>query len=156
MNILTKEIAQELIETSTEITIPHGYDIIDEGAFAFSNIKSVVIPNSVAAIADAAFTCCADLKSVTIPESVTVICDNAFSGCESLTEIILPTGVTKIGEHAFFNCFNLASITMPESVKKIGKWAFDGCKNLTVYSPRNSYVHKHCTSIFRKIRWKES
>ena len=66
-----------------------------------SEIKALIIPDSVTSIGDLAFWFCTSLTSVTIPDSVTSIGDSAFVWCTSLTSITIPDSVTNIGEHAF-------------------------------------------------------
>ena len=73
----------------TEIVIPSeidGYKVTSIGASAFkdSNIKTIVIPDSVTRIGNEAFAGCAGLTSITIPASVTEIAEDAFAGCEQL------------------------------------------------------------------------
>ena len=53
-----------------------------------TEIKDLVIPNSVTRIGVAAFYNCSGLTSVTIPNSVTSIEQNAFSGCSNLTSVV--------------------------------------------------------------------
>ena len=54
-----------------------------------------------------------------IPDSVTAIYDYAFSGCTGLTSIYIPDSVTFIGEGAFYGCTGLTSIYIPLSVTAI-------------------------------------
>ena len=79
----------------------------------------------VTSIVDSAFYYCSNMKKVVIPNSVISIGDEAFSCCESLTEIVIPNGVTSIGKKALYNCHYLVSVVIPDSVKSIGENAFD-------------------------------
>ena len=104
------------------------------GDYAFercSNLKSVIIPDSVTSIGDYAFRYCSSLTSVTIGNGVTNIGRDAFCGCSSLTSITIPNSVTSIGSEAFKYCSSLTSIIIPDSVTSIGRNAFDGCRSLT-------------------------
>ena len=96
-----------------------------------SNIKSVIIENSVTSIGSCAFDGCTSLTSVTIPNSVTSIGDNAFHGCTSLTSVTIPNSVTSIGIYTFRGCTSLTSVTVPDSVTSIGDYAFEDCTGLT-------------------------
>ena len=69
-----------------------------------TEIKDLVIPNSVTSIGGGAFSSCSGLTSVTIPNSVTSIGDYAFYACSGLTSITIPNNVTSIGDNAFFGC----------------------------------------------------
>ncbi len=60
---------------------------IGEYAFIETNIKKVVIPDSITTIGDTAFFCCRSLTSVTIPDSVTSIGNGAFLVCSSLNSV---------------------------------------------------------------------
>ncbi|MBR5170381.1 MAG: leucine-rich repeat protein [Muribaculaceae bacterium] len=109
-----------IIETASNILI--------EGS------QNTVIPNSVKAIGDYAFSSRKGLNSLTIPGSVTSIGQNAFYECSGLTSINIPESVTSIGSQAFFNCNSLASVTIPGSVTAIGESAFVNCDLSDVYS----------------------
>lgn len=75
-----------------------------------SNIKSVIIENSVTSIGRDAFYECDSLTSVTIGNGITNIGSNMFSGCNSLTEIVISKSVTEIESNAFSDCSNLTTV----------------------------------------------
>ena len=91
---------------------------------------NTVIPETVSAIGNNAFSGSFMLTKVTIPKSVTSIGDYAFAGCTSLSSINIPNSVTSIGDLAFGSCSALTSLDIPNSVIRIGKAAFGGCKSL--------------------------
>ncbi len=93
--------------------------------------NNTMIPNSVTAIGDNAFSCCTGLTSVNIPNSVTTIGEKAFEQCTGLTSIVIPNSVTAIGLTAFNGCTGLTSIVIPNSVTDIGEGAFNRCTGLT-------------------------
>ena len=96
-----------------------------QGAFSFcSELKSIVIPNSVTSINCGVFSSCHNLTDIVIPNSIKSIGDFAFDFCESLTSFTIPDSVTSIGEFAFAYCSNLTSMTISESVVSIGQGAF--------------------------------
>ena len=103
-----------------------------------SEIKDLVIPNSVTSIGDYAFEGCSGLTSVTIPNSVTSIGDWAFYGCSGLTSVTIPNSVTSIGNGAFYDCSGLTSVTIGNSVTSIGYRAFSGCSGLKSVTIPNS------------------
>lgn len=70
-------------------------------------------------------------KNTVVPGTVTAIGDCAFSGCTGLANLSLPNSVTRIGDYAFFNCMDMESITLSESLKTIGNYAFFYCMGLT-------------------------
>ncbi len=93
--------------------------------------KNTIIPNSVTAIGDWAFSYCHGLTSINIPNSVTAIGKGAFESCIGLTSVDISNSVTAIGNYAFYNCGGLTSINIPNSVTSIGDWAFFWCTGLT-------------------------
>ena len=70
-------------------------------SFRNLNIKSYVIPSSVASIGDSAFLWCSSLSEIVIPSSVTSIGDYAFSGCSSLKYISIPKNVICLNGNPF-------------------------------------------------------
>lgn len=97
---------------------------------------NVFIPNTykgrpVSAIADNAFKDFTQIKSVMISDSVKRIGRSAFYGCTELTSVAIGKGVTSIGDSAFYKCLGLTSITIPNSVTNIERYAFCYCSGLT-------------------------
>ena len=75
-----------------------------------TEIKDLVIPNSVTSIGNYAFCNCTGLTSITIPNSVTRIRMNSFSYCSSLTSIIIGSGIKSIESKAFAYCSELTDV----------------------------------------------
>ncbi|MCX6927871.1 MAG: leucine-rich repeat domain-containing protein [Verrucomicrobia bacterium] len=109
------------------------------GAFQYSSVTSVTIPDSVMSIEQEVFYSCTSLTNVRIPASVTEVWDLAFGYCTSLTNVTIPDSVTSIGANAFFSCSSLANMTIPGSVTSIGSQGFNSCTSLTgVYFKGNA------------------
>jgi len=86
--------------------------IINENAFANTNITSVTIPNTVTYIAKLAFKDCSKLTNITIPDSVVGVGQGAFSNCTSLTTVNIGKGFNGGGVNIFFRCINLKTINI--------------------------------------------
>ena len=115
----------------TSVIIPNNVISVENAAFYHcTGLISVTIPDGVTSIGSVAFYGCSGLTSITIPNSVTSIGDSAFSGCSGLTSITIPNSVTFIRDFAFSDCTKLASITIPNSVTYIGINAFNHCTKL--------------------------
>lgn len=116
-------------------------------------LLSVVIPNTVTEIEDAAFVQCMNLVSVNIPNSVTRIGSEAFEWCFSLSSVTMGTGVKEIEDFAFSVCRSLRSITIPECTQSIGVCAFLACNSLrTVTIPASvtkvsQGAFTHCANL---------
>ncbi|MBO5068366.1 MAG: leucine-rich repeat protein [Clostridia bacterium] len=135
--------------SSPNVNIPSTYKSLPvkniyDGAFRSTNVKKVIIPNSITSIGYEAFAYCESLTSVVIGKGVTSIGENAFYGCVSLTSIDIPDSVTSIGTVAFYACSSLASVTMGEGVTSIGNGAFGACdllymeENFIIYIKANN------------------
>ncbi|MBQ5387891.1 MAG: leucine-rich repeat domain-containing protein, partial [Paludibacteraceae bacterium] len=115
----------------TSIILPNTVTSIRDAAFGHCyDLTSIVIPNTVTRIGWSAFSYCYDLTSINIPSSVTFIDEYAFNYCESLTSIEIPEGVKSIKQHTFFGCDRLESVVIPNSVQSIGDYAFFWCSSL--------------------------
>lgn len=111
--------------------VPDGIRTIGGGAFRWSNLLSIDLPDSVKTIEPLGFFWSPGLVSVTIPDSVTSIGDAAFYFCKSLTSIRIPRGVTVIEDHVFCDCGGLTSVELPGTITTIGNSAFRSCVSLT-------------------------
>ena len=68
---------------------------------------------SVTTIGEYAFKNHTDLKYLVIPNTVTCIGSFAFQNCRGFTDITVPDSIRQIGEGAFSGCSSLVSITLP-------------------------------------------
>ena len=82
---------------------------------------NVIIPNQIEGkpvkiLGDDSFFQRTDIKEVILPESLSTIGSDAFYRCYSLKEIFIPKNVEKIGDNPFFKCSNLSKIVVdPEN-----------------------------------------
>ena len=119
------------------------------GEYAFSSCKrlrGLDLPSSLRVIKQGAFCQCAKLAMIKIPSGILEIEDSTFSFCTSLETVDIPDTVSSIGAEAFSGCEKLRKLYLPDSVKFIDTNAFSYCPNLTIHCFENSYVHKFCLS----------
>ena len=109
------------------------------------NATALYIPgeidgHEVVAIGDRAFENRTDLRTVMIPDSLEKIEFEAFYNCINLKIVDLSSNLTTIGYDVFGDCKSISKIEIPKSLKKFdGTWgrgtnlsygAFGGCSNL--------------------------
>lgn len=97
----------------TEVTIPSkidGYTVTGVEYMDTSNVRKIVMPDTVTYIGECAF--------------------GDYNDSVPLEEIVLSKNLKTIGPSAFSRCFELKSIDIPESVNEIENGAFTGCYSL--------------------------
>lgn len=104
--------------------------IIDSTNTIIRGTANTIIPESVKAIGDFAFSGCLSMRSFNIPEGVTSIGSYAFCQCNNLVSVNIPQSVNAIGEYAFYNCYNLTSVELPQNVVEIKDYTFAYCDKL--------------------------
>ncbi|MBQ7354438.1 MAG: leucine-rich repeat protein [Clostridia bacterium] len=117
---------------SYELNEEGTYTVVGIGTFGGTELE---IPSSyqgvaVTAIGYQAFYQYTNLESVVIPDSVTVIGESAFEGCTNLTRVKLPDNYLMIDYAAFYDCSSLQKIVIPYNAYWIGRYAFGGCTSL--------------------------
>lgn len=106
-----------------------------DGAFEYTGLEKITIPDSVKFIGDNTFAGCAQLKRVVLPK-LKEIKENTFRWCRSLQEVVFSKELEAIRISAFEGCDALRKIELPEGVTKIEEGAFAGCKSLeSIYIP---------------------
>ena len=118
-----------------------------------TEIKDLIIPNSVTSIGNHAFEGCSGLTSVTIPNSVTSIGGRAFYGCSGLTEITIPSSVTSIGDNAFNDCLGLISVKVEiDTPLTIDENTFSNRANCTLYVPTGSMAAYEAADYWKEFK----
>lgn len=144
------------VGSDTGVVIPDTIDgqevgVIGRLAFFETDIKSVVIPDTVIYIEENAFWQCSELTSVKFganlvtiraaafadclaltsidlsSDSMKNICELAFAGCTDLEEVKFGDNIVLIDEEAFKNCTSLKEVILPKNLKEIGTYAFGDC-----------------------------
>ena len=72
-----------------------------------------------------------EVKDLIIPNSITNIGQRTFQNCKGLTSVTIPNTTKTIGFAAFQHCSGLTSITIPQSITAIENLAFQGCTSIT-------------------------
>ena len=120
-----------------------------------TNIKSVILPNTLTAIGTQAF-CLSSLVSISIPASVETIEGGGFFRCTALQTVTFEKGSKlktikngSIWSGVFESCTSLTTIEIPASVETIGYDAFFGCSSLkTVTFEKGSKLKTVETNVF--------
>jgi hypothetical protein len=150
-NYDSRDSCNAIIETATGVlkagcmntVIPNTVVAIGDNAFSGSfMLTRVNVPTSVKAIGDYAFAGCTSLSDINIPTSVTTIGEAAFSDCSALTALNIPNSVVRIGRAAFGGCYSLESVSLPKSVTAIDDYEFYGCTML-----KDVHISNAVTSI---------
>ena len=156
---------------ATALYIPgeiDGHEVVAIGDRAFENrtdLRTVMIPDSVTRINGNAFYGCSNLANITLSKNLKYMGWGAFGDCIKVTKIEIPksleqcggsnyggpfaecsglktvifeNGTTKIASNLFENCIGLEEINIPDTVTVIGDSAFSECVNLSrVHIPDN-------------------
>lgn len=118
--------------------------------YAFGNdsvgkisLKSILLPNSLIAIPNNAFSKCSGLRSITIPFSVSTIANGAFSGCANLSQFVVEPenrNYSSLDGVLFNKNQNIlvlypkgkkGAYSIPTTVGSIAENAFNSCIELT-------------------------
>ena len=142
-------------DTSGELVIPasiNGKTVVEISDRAFMNMDftKVILPDTLTAIGDYAFSTCSNLQSIAIPAAVKTIGIAPFPNCNKLTDLT----VAKQNEYytveggviyskdktTMVTCPNASSVTIPKTVTKIADYAFYYNPNLKKISIPESVV----------------
>ncbi len=120
--------------TIKKVVVEEGIATLYDRTFRrFYALEEVVLPSTLTTIGAAGsgvFQSCTNLKSIVIPESVTVLGKGTFQECSSLESINIPAGVTRIEADAL-RATGLVEVEFHEGVTYFGAQAFRDCKQLT-------------------------
>lgn len=111
-------------------TIPASVRQISKGAFYYSRLSDIRLPENLKSIGDRAFYGNSNLKGINFPASLQEIGEEAFALCRSLTTLSLPDGITAIPYGTFNYCAGLVSVKLPQQLGSIGTNAFASCEAL--------------------------
>ncbi len=107
-----------------------------DGAFEYTALESITIPDSVKYIGEYTFAGCGKMKRAILPSKLREIHKGTFRWCQSLEEVRFPQELETVRLSAFEGCESIKSVDLPEGVRSIEEGAFAGCKNLaSIYIP---------------------
>lgn len=165
--VVIKKYIKKKSDEDVEIIIPseiEGMPVVElaDSAFAYSIVKTVVIPDSILRIGEQLFSDSAQLKYVKLSTSITSLPVYIFKDCKSLEYFVIPSHITNIESDAFSGS-GLRTIEIPETVtfkcnyfndKQIySSGVFSYCKNLEYVSLPNtmtvlpSHFFSGCVSL---------
>ena len=117
---------------ATRIVIPNTISAIPNNAFSSClDLKEIIIPDSIQSVGSNAFSDCDDISELTFGSNLRTISSYAFSGCTGLTKITFNSSSLQTVESSVFrNCLSLKRVAFPSSVTSIGSYIFDTCISL--------------------------
>ena len=128
---------------ATALYIPDeidGHEVVAIGDRAFQNrtdLRTVMIPDSVTEIEAYSFNNCTNLSNVTLSKSLKYMGGRAFGSCEKITQIEIPKSLDNCGNSGYASyhgpfgaCSGLKKITFEEGATEVSNGLFRGCTGL--------------------------
>lgn len=126
------------------ITLPESVAAIDDYAFCQSQLSSINFPFALRYIGEQALAA-TYLTKVTLPENLTDISNAVLAGCTSLRELTIPSAVNYVDIRAFWQCTALKTIhILGQTPPEIEQWyeesenPFYQISGLTVSVPKGT------------------
>ena len=120
--------------TITKVVVEEGVAVLYDRTFRrFYALETVELPSTlttIGATGSGVFQSCTNLKNIVLPESLTVLGKGSFQECSSLESINIPAGVTRIESDAL-RATGLKEVEFHAGVTYFGTQAFRDCKQLT-------------------------
>ena len=151
---------------ATALYIPgeiDGHEVVAIGDRAFENrtdLRTVMIPDSVTEIEAYSFNNCTNLSNVTLSKSLKYMGGRAFGSCEKITQIEIPKSLDNCGNSGYASyhgpfgaCSGLKKITFEEGATEVSNGLFRGCTGLEEISIPASvikierYTFADCTNL---------
>lgn len=123
-----------LMDNFTSVRIPEGVEYIGAQAFYGCAVKSVILPESLHSIKEAAFWQCEQLKNIQLPENLETLGESCFRE-SGLISVVIPNKVKVIPKNAFRSCTALKSIVLPEKLEELGMGALPENQGLVITIP---------------------
>ena len=91
--------------------------------------KKIVIPEGVTLIRASAFFKCSNLKEIILPNSLKELSGSGIFGYTAIESLKIPDGITSIPSTAFMSCTNLSKVILPDTIEKISQGVFKDCSD---------------------------
>ncbi len=132
------------------INLPNGLQTIGDGAFMFTGLGTLVLPNTVTSLGKEAFMGCGSLKTITLSDNLQMIGENVFNGISKNVSLTKKNAVGYLGSpnnpymlaYSKVNALNTEAPTpfvIEEGTKFIHSRALNNCDVREVILP-NSVV----------------
>ena len=79
------------------INLPNGLETIGDGAFMFTGLGTLVLPNTVTSLGKEAFMGCGGLKTITLSDNLQMIGENVFNGISKNVSLTKKNAVGYLG-----------------------------------------------------------
>ena len=120
--------ATKLMSELRTVVLPDSLETIGNYAFAnCNNLKKVIMGDNLKKIGEYAFYKTA-VSSINFSDGLETISDYAFYGA-GVSKLVLPETLKTIGDYAFYGT-KVKNVYIPESVTELSSGAFDGCNSL--------------------------
>ena len=133
----------------TKLLIPDSVIAIGNEAFSDNKaITDIIVSQKLEYIGQKAFRGCCNLENFKLPTSIKYINTEAFDGCcNAFTILAIPSSVKLIGSHAFRGCSKLEKVVFPSSVEKMGSGVFESCEKLSEIVVPKGCAKQFCNQL---------
>lgn len=156
---ITDKLGNDIHKKAWKLIVKRGVEILGASLMESSNVKEVLIADSVKVIEEKCFNDCQSLVRLRLPNGLEKIESKAFAKCTSLQSIIFPNKISYLGSHLIegSGIKNATLLNTTIKVENIELYVFAGAKSMTsfhycgdtYYAPVNSIYAFQYTSVFR-------
>lgn len=119
---------------------------IGSGIYSNNPLRSITFGKNLKTIKHQAFANCTELKEVILPESLVELGNMAFYNCSALTSVSFPSQLTEINTN-FNKCPSLQKVSIPANIEKISS-SFQDCGEIEEFVIEDSETPITLSGIF--------